>query len=276
MSKSIPFVKMSGTGNDFILIDNRDGLLAEDQFADFARRHCPRRTGVGADGVLLLSRDPQLAFRMRYINPDGGEVDMCGNGARCIVAFARSVGQANGQEVTFRTGAGPVTAWQEGSVVKLRMTAPSRIESMPKLSLPGGARDACFLNTGVPHAVLMVDDVHATDVATLGAAVRHHDRFKPAGTNADFVQDVKPGHILVRTYERGVEAETYACGTGAVASALVAGMVLGMKSPITVHTHGGDELKIHFEGEAPHYRAAYLEGTTEVTFQGEVSSQGQG
>ena len=271
MSVPIPFTKMSGTGNDFIVIDNRDGRLPEVAFAEFARRHCRRRTGVGADGVLCLEEDSELAFRMRFINPDGGEVEMCGNGARCITAFARAVGAVNGDPVTFRTPAGPITAWQEGERVKLKMPPPSAIEKVRKLALPGGKRDLFSLNTGVPHAVMLTGDVHGTDVPTLGEAVRRHERFGPEGTNADFVEDLKPGHILVRTYERGVEAETYACGTGAVAAALVAASELGMKSPVTVHTFGGDELLIHFEGEAPKFSVAFLEGPTEVTYRGEIA-----
>jgi diaminopimelate epimerase len=270
MTRAIPFVKMSGTGNDFILVDNRGGALAEAEYAAFAKKYCHRRTGVGSDGVLLVENDAELAFRMRFINPDGSEASMCGNGARCIVVFARRLGIAPKDPVTFRAQAGPITAWQTGERVKLRMTDPSPVEVINNLDLPGGRRKVYFVNTGVPHAVMVMEKVDLADVAGLGAAIRYHGRFAPEGTNADFIEVMRPGHIRVRTYERGVEGETFACGTGAVASALVAAMASETPSPVIVHTFGGDELTIHFEGQAPQYTAAYLEGETETAFRGEI------
>ena len=271
MSITLPFVKMSGTGNDFIVIDNRTGALADDRVDAFARRHCQRRKGVGSDGLLLLESDPDYAFRMRFINPDGGQVEMCGNGARCIVAFARQLGVVTEDPVTFRSGAGPITAWADGERIKLRMTDPSSIEQMTSIDLPPkGRQEIYFVNTGVAHAVVPIDDVSAIDVAAWGAIIRYHEQFAPSGTNANFLAVNGSDRIQVRTYERGVEDETLACGTGAVASALIAAMRQKMNSPITVLTRGQDELVVHFEGTPPHYSAAFLEGPTQVTFRGEL------
>ncbi len=284
MSRTISFTKMSGSGNDFILVDNRAAVLAEDQLVPFTRAMCPRRTSVGADGAifLALTRTPgesDLDFRMRYFNADGSEAAMCGNGARCIAAFAHALGAVDG-EMRFATPAGPIQAWITNQGVKVELTPPSAIEKRALPGLPKDMQTAYFIDTGVPHAVLFVEQIADVDVRERGRKVREHAAFAPAGANANFVSPSPSGNgdgsasvsaIAIRTYERGVEDETLACGTGAVACALVAAHVRGLGSPVRVKVASGDVLVIHFDGEGPSFTKAYLEGPARTVYRAEVA-----
>ncbi len=247
----LAFTKMTGTGNDFILVDNRQGRVAAELMSLLARALCARSRSVGADGLILLSPsarvDPKLGkvdFRWDFFNADGSSAEMCGNGGRCAARFALDKGLA-GPEMVFDTLAGPIRAWVQGAVVKLEMVPPSA--AFQDLELEAGGRRLSLdgVNTGVPHAVLLVDDLEAAPVRELGRAVRFHQHFAPAGTNVNFAA-VQGGELWIRTYERGVEDETLACGTGAVASALVAGARGLLQPPITVRVRSGERLTVHF------------------------------
>ncbi|MGA3171229.1 MAG: diaminopimelate epimerase [Chthoniobacteraceae bacterium] len=259
---------MNGAGNDFVLLDNLDGRLeiAAGQIAHL----CDRHRGVGADGVLILERPANGAdFRMRYYNADGGEAEMCGNGARCFARFASRV--TGGRDaVSFETPAGVIRAQCEGNNVRLAMSQPHDMAPDQRIELPGGFVTAHSVNTGVPHAVVFVEDIEKVDVRGMGAALRHHPHFAPKGTNANFVHIVAPGTIAIRTYERGVEDETLACGTGVVAAALILHEKHGVPSPVSVRVRGGDALTVSFEKENGMYRNVSLTGPADFVFEGQI------
>ena len=287
MSQEPPlgFVKMSGAGNDFVVVDNRGGAVAEDAKAALARAVCPRRLAVGADGLILLEPSGACDVRMRIFNADGSEAEMCGNGSRCLAWLAHSLGAA-GPEMTIETMAGPVQAQVDGRSVLVELTPPAEIVSKGELefagsrgpvgstTLPGRLGEVLFTDTGVPHAVLFVDDLEGTDVKALGRAIRFHEVFRPAGANANFVRVAAPGRIDVRTYERGVEDETLACGTGATAAALVSAWRASWASPVSVAVRAGGARTIHLEGTGPPIQAARLEGAVSVAYRGELERGG--
>ena len=248
----IRFVKMHGAGNDFVVVDHREPFLSEPADA-LLRRLCDRRRGVGGDGVLLLERDPELDFAMRYHNADGGRAEFCGNGARCLARFALERGLGRDGVVRFRSEAGVQEARRvAGGAIELhfgRVAAPGVPET---LEASGRAFTGRAFRVGVPHFVVEVAQVGPVPVPEWGAALRRHARFAPGGANVDFVARLSaaggPGgaRVAMRTYERGVEAETLACGSGAIASALwVAGE--GARSPVEVLTAGGEGLVVSFE-----------------------------
>lgn len=235
----IPFTKMHGAGNDFIVVDDRaQKFPVEDQ--TFIKRIGARRTGIGSDGILLIQPSGSADLRMRFINPDGNEVEMCGNAARCFARFAYDLGAAPAV-MTIETMAGPICAEVSDDQVRLGLTDPTDLELDLDLGL---SLPADFLNTGVPHAVVWVDDVHAIDLFQLGKTIRYHERFSPAGTNANFAQVEEDGSLTVRTYERGVEGETLACGTGVAAAAVLAAHRKRVALPVVVHCAGGYDLVI--------------------------------
>lgn len=265
----VNFTKMEGAGNDFLLIDGRGEPLPEADFSRFAAFYCTRRRGVGSDGllVLLAAKKAGFDFDMRFFNPDGSEAEMCGNGARCIALFAHRLGAA-GEEMRFNTVAGPVEAEITKGGVKLRMPPSPAVIEKP-VEIDGATYQLLFTTSGVPHAVLPVDDIEAVDVKGLGSAIRWHEAFRPAGTNANFVVRTGDSAVSLRTYERGVEDETLACGTGACASAVVAVEKLGVKPPVKVLTRGGDTLLIHLERAADgSFPDVYLEGPAVEVFKG--------
>ncbi len=269
---AIPFMKMSGAGNDFVVMDNRDGQV--DATPDFISKVCARRVSVGADGMLLVERaeDASSAFRMRYYNSDGGEAETCGNGARCISRFAHIHGIAGGS-MSFETAAGPYTADIVGDGVKLGMSDPTDVRADFEVKLSSGALPAASANTGVPHVVYFVDDVTSLDVVSLGRETRYHADFAPAGTNANFAQVSDSGSLRIRTYERGVEDETLACGTGAVASAILASLRRLVESPTTVRVEGGFDLVIHYTNDERGVHDIYLEGDARVVCAGELREE---
>jgi diaminopimelate epimerase len=264
----LKFTKMNGAGNDFVMLDNLDGrlALAPGQIAHL----CDRHRGVGADGLLVVERPANGAdFRMRYYNADGGEAEMCGNGARCFARFAsRLTGRDGG--LSFETPAGVIRAECAGDAVRISMSEPHDLVLDRELALQGGTATVHSVNTGVPHAVVFVPVLEQTDVRGLGAALRYHTAFAPKGTNANFVQVIEPQTIAVRTYERGVEDETLACGTGVVASALIFHEKNGAASPVAVRVRGGDTLRVSFEQEGGPYRNVTLTGPAEFVFEGQI------
>jgi diaminopimelate epimerase len=265
----IEFFKMSGSGNDFILIDNRQGTLAVGNVVEFVKRVCTRKVSVGADGLFLIERSDRVDFRWRFYNADGSEAAMCGNGARCAARFAFLLGIA-GERMSFETGAGIIDAEVKGEIVKVRLTDPHDLVMNDQLQIKNQTLFVSSLNTGVPHVVHFVRDPDGFDVFNTGRAIRYHEHYQPAGTNANFVTVLDSHMLRVRTYERGVEDETLACGTGSVASALIAARKGLVESPVDVRVQGGELLRIYFEMTAGGFAKVYLEGKATVIYQGKL------
>jgi diaminopimelate epimerase len=265
----LEFTKMNGAGNDFVLIDNRNQTLKLS--SDQVVRLCDRHRGVGADGVILLipcaSRKADWAWE--FFNNDGSVGEMCGNGARCFARFIQRRTQAGG-DVTFETLAGVITARFNGALVTVNLTAPEGLRLDQRVPLTSGARTIHSIDTGVPHAVLFVPDADKAMVLELGPEVRRHPQFAPRGTNVNFVQVLSPGRTRVRTFERGVEGETLACGTGVTASALISARVHGFGSPIQIRVQGGDELEVSFVERNGGFANVRLTGPAEFAFEGRI------
>lgn len=256
---------MHGASNDFILIDDRDCKFpASDR--DWVVGIARRRTGVGCEGVILIQPSDKADFRMRFYNPDGGEVEMCGNGARCIARLANDLGVAS-QNMTIDTVAGILQAEAMGDSVRLGMTTPFDLLLEKKLS---GDNSLVYnsLNTGVPHVVIIVDDLDECDVIGLGNMIRYHQDFSPAGTNVNFIKVQEPNSIRIRTYERGVEAETLACGTGMVAASLIAAKLDLVEAPVNVSSSSGDVLTVDFKIHGDEFKNVTLLGPAVYVFEG--------
>ena len=270
VSRAVRFWKLEGAGNDFLGLDGRAGgfKLKRQQIADL----CDRRRGVGADGVLVVEK-PKVRgadFRMRYYNSDGGEAEMCGNGARCFALLARAVSGRKGNVLRIQTQAGLVTLQIRGQEVQVSMTEPTKLRLGRKLVVAGRKLAVDFLNTGVPHAVLFVRSVRSIDVAKQGRAIRYHSAFAPSGTNVNFVEIGRGNRIYVRTYERGVEGETLACGTGVAASSILSNLRRGLRSPILVTTRGGDHLRVGFSMVNGQARKVTLQGLARIVYTGVI------
>jgi diaminopimelate epimerase len=275
--KTIPFYKMSGSGNDFILIDNRRNVIKGQNIARLVSAICQHRLSVGGDGVILLerSRGKQYDFKWRLFNADGGEAEMSGNGGRCAARLAFLIGLAP-KKMVFETLAGPVRAEvTEGGArsparVKIEMPPPKDLKLEVKIDVGGKTFLGHFLNTGVPHVVLFVEDLEDVDAFSIGKAIRHHPMFQPAGTNVNFVTIMNPRLARMRTYERGVEEETLACGTGAVAAALIAGALSKGSSPMILHQKSGMPLRVHFQWDGRDFSRILLEGDARLVYKGEL------
>lgn len=265
----LAFTKMNGAGNDFVLIDNRKNKiqLSPEQVA----RLCDRHRGVGADGAILLTRckSRKADWAWQFYNSDGSTGEMCGNGARC---FARYVQRhtRTWDDFTFETEAGVIAAQFDGDRVRVNLTAPTGMRLNEKLQLSVGPQTLHFVNTGVPHVVLFVLDADRAMVKQLGPEIRRHPHFAPKGTNVNFVQVLGPDRIRVRTYERGVEGETLACGTGVTASALISSRVYNFNSPVKVQVQGGDLLEVSFTPANGEFADVRLTGPAEFVFEGEI------
>jgi len=257
---NIEFSKWQGAGNDFILIDNRDNQY-DDLDMELIKYLCHRNFGIGADGLIMLGVDPESDFSMQYFNADGKEAEMCGNGARCIIGFASQLGIIEDEtHFTARDGI------HKGQVMG------NDVYQIKMIDVKGISKtdDYYFLNTGVPHVVVLTDQISKVKTLELGSMIRNSEEFAPRGTNVNFVQ-IDKDKIILRTYERGVENETLACGTGAVASAIVASfesggkqtsfdcMVLGGKLRVSFETYGSDT-----------YKNIILEGPARCVFEGEI------
>ena len=253
---TVRFAKMHGAGNDFILIDDRDGSFPCERSVLAALG--ARGTGVGCEGIILVQKSARLDFRMKFFNPDGSEAEMCGNGARCVAAFARKIGAAKSDAMRFETLAGDVGAEIVGAgLVRVAMPDPKDL------------RDN-FVNSGVPHSIVPVSGLEGIDVEGEGRRIRHSAAFAPAGTNVDFVVYHAPDRVDIRTYERGVEAESGACGTGAVAAALVGVAQHGLRFPVRVRTVKGHELVIGGVFDGKDFRSVTLTGPVAHVFDGEI------
>jgi diaminopimelate epimerase len=259
----IAFYKYEGTGNDFIIIDNRDKKLKEDDYVLW-KKMCDRRFGIGADGLMLLQSKKGYNFEMYYVNADGRPTSMCGNGGRCITHFAKELGVIKGNKAKFIAIDGPHEATIKGDTVKLKMKDVNKIEDK---------KDYCVLNTGSPHYVTFVNDVLKTDVFAKGKSIRNSAGFKKEGINVNFVQAIKGKTPVLRTYERGVEDETLSCGTGTVATALV----LASKGMATAKDHCdiitmGGNLKVWFKKSGQKFTDVYLEGPATFVYKGKIKA----
>ncbi|MFA5004819.1 MAG: diaminopimelate epimerase [Candidatus Omnitrophota bacterium] len=255
--KKLEFTKMVATGNDFVVISGSRPRLAR-----LARSICDRRFGIGADGLLVLDRSRKADARMRIFNADGSEAEMCGNGARCAAYYL------NKKELTLDTKAGVLTAFVNGNNVKLQLSCSGKIRAGIKLDICGRKVMVDFINTGVPHAVIFVQGLEDMDIDRLGRMVRYHKVFAPSGANADFVEVVNANTIKVRTYERGVEAETLACGTGSTASALVFAFKSSAAGPVKVITRSKEILTISFKNVSDRFKDIWLEGRAKIVYKG--------
>jgi diaminopimelate epimerase len=270
--RPIPFYKMSGAGNDFIIIDNRQQIVADVDLTGFICKVCRRKMSAGADGLILIEPSDTCDFRWRFFNSDGSPAEMCGNGARCAARFAYVNGIA-GTTLSFETEAGVVSAQIDNERVKVKMPDPSDLKLSYTLELAGRSLDISSINTGVPHVVVMVKQINDVDVVAWGREIRFHQAFAPAGTNANFVHWLKGNEIEIRTYERGVEDVTLACGTGAIASAIVSACQFRLDSPIDVKTRSGEYLRIYFKAKDGHFDHIYMEGDARIIYTGHLQAE---
>jgi len=266
--EKIIFTKAVASGNDFIIIDNKDKQLNlyNLNYSDLAKELCHRNFSIGADGILVLEESDKATFKMRIINSDGSEVAMCGNGTRCSALYA----SINGWEknLTIETGAGILDAIVNKNNVKVKMTDPKDMNLNIQSSLFGFSNNekVYFVNTGVEHVVCIVDNIQKYDIKTIGRNIRNNDFFAPKGTNVNFVEIKDKENINIRTYERGVEDETLACGTGSVASAIVLGFLGIVNSPVKVKTKSGEVLTISYSIVDKKIENVYMEGTAKLIF----------
>ncbi len=258
----LQFFKMSASGNDFILIDNREKRV-DAMFPDVAelvRKACTRRHSVGADGLILIEKSDRADFAWRFYNADGSEAEMCGNGGRCAARFA-FINGITGEKMSFGTLAGIMKAEVHADgKVKLQLTKPSALKLDYAIRMDAREMFVSSVDTGVPHAIVLTDHIERAPVRELGRLIRHHAVFAPKGTNVDFVQVVDKKNVRIRTYERGVEDETFACGTGAVA----VGVILKNKGltgdTVNIRTQGGEIVRVYIGEDV------YLEGSARVIY----------
>lgn len=255
------FYKYHGAGNDFVVIDNRDGNF-DGKYHNLIEAICHRQFSVGADGLMLLENAEGYDFKMKYFNSDGYEASMCGNGGRCIVAFAKKLGLIT-DYAKFIASDGPHEAYITGDgLVDLHMTDVEKVDAVA---------DGYFLNTGVPHLVHFVDDLNLVDVNIEGRQLRWDARFQPDGTNVNFVK-AEGNQLTVYTYERGVEAETLACGTGITASALSAAVKAQLSQGEYNIVAKGGELSVKFKKEGDKFVDIWLKGPAKMAYKGELET----
>jgi diaminopimelate epimerase len=272
-AKPVPFMKLSRSGNDFILIDNRTRALSPKQASVLAAKVCAHRLSVGGDGLILIEPSRRANFRWRLFNADGSEAEFSGNGARCAARFAFLKRMAP-RRMRFETRAGLIDAEVIGvgtdQTVKVRFPDPRGLRLNLTVSIGGIERIAHFLDTGVPHCVYVVEDPDTIDVVGVGRPTRQHALFQPAGTNVNFIKVLDPHRIRIRTYERGVEDETLACGTGSIAAALIASLISKVEPPVTLLPQSGLELRVHFSSADGVFRDVYLEGDARAVYEGRM------
>lgn len=274
--KPIPFMKLSGSGNDFILVDNRRGLVDGKWASALAAKICAHRMSVGGDGLILIERSRKADFRWRLFNADGSEAEFSGNGARCAARFA-FLKKIAPRRMKFETLAGMIEADMVNAApggkpeaVKVRFPDPKGLRLNLNVAVNGATRQAHFLDTGVPHCIYLVDDPDKMDIVGIGQPTRYHDLFKPAGTNVNFIKVLDPHRIRIRTYERGVEDETLACGTGSIAAALLASLVAKVESPVTLVPQSGLELTVYFKARGESFTDVYLQGDARAVYEGRI------
>ena len=265
----LAFTKMNGAGNDFVLIDDRAQKLSLTR--PEIVRLCDRHRGVGADGTIVLvpCASGRATWAWQFYNSDGSTGEMCGNGARCFARFVQKCTGSTG-DFSFETEAGIINVHFAGTLVTVNLTSPTNLRLAEQLPLSTGSETVHSVNTGVPHAVLFVPDADKAMVQQLGPELRRHPHFAPKGTNVNFVQVLGPNRIRVRTFERGVEGETLACGTGVTASAIISSRVHHFGSPVQVQVQGGDTLSVSFKENQGSYSDVGLTGPADFVFEGTI------
>ncbi len=258
----IKFIKMVATGNDFIVVDDKNLKV---NLASFARKICDRKYGVGADGLLLIGKSKKADARMRIFNADGSEAEMCGNGARAAALYTGK------KKATLETKAGVIHAEVTNNDVKINLTAPKETRIGLPIKVESRSMNVNFINTGVPHTVIFSEGLDAIDIVPLGRQIRNHKCFSPKGTNVNFVEVLGRDLIRVRTYERGVEDETLACGTGSTASALIFALASGISERVRVKTQSGEMLNIYFKKSGNSFSDVWLEGKAKIVYMGEYN-----
>ena len=264
----IKFSKLTGNGNDFIVFNNMDGSLDQYINAEFVIKISKRALSVGADGVFFLCKSDKVDFAWRFFNSDGSEAEMCGNGSRCVAKFAYKNNIAK-TSMKFETGAGIIEATIINDLdVKVQLTTPHGLQLDNMIEIDGVKYNYSFLNTGVPHVVIFLDDIENVDVKALGSKIRYHESFAPKGTNVNFIKVVSGSELNIRTYERGVEDETLACGTGATAATLISIEKGFTTSPTVLKTADNGYLTVSKEGDK-----VYLQGATRHIYDGELNAE---
>lgn len=278
MKRQIPFTKMHGCGNDFIIIDNRKQDVQENELADFAKKVCERKFHIGANGLMLVEQSHQADFKMRYFNADGSEGEMCGNGARCIAKFAYDHGVAP-ETMTMETLDGLYKAQMMGPdqvQISFPDIAVADIYLLQKLAHHGNIETYHYVWAGVPHVVIFGENISAisdNDFAVWARKVKEHEHFNEFGTNVNLVEICPQTSTLnIRTYERGVEEETLACGSGATASAIIASLLHHSQAPVQLQTRGG-MVTIHFEKDDDLVRDITLTGNAITVFTGKLKME---
>ena len=265
----ITFYKMSGSGNDFIIVDNRQKIVKENDLPGFINRICRRKMSVGADGFILIEPSDKADFKWRFFNSDGSKAEMCGNGARCAARFAYVNGIA-GENLSFETDTGVVSGQVKDDRAKVKMPDPVELRLDYNIELKSGPVTVCSVNTGVPHVVVMNETIEDISVFDIGREIRFHEAFAPAGTNVNFICQQNQGQVAIRTYERGVENETLACGTGSIAAALVTACKAKWPSPINLLTRSGESLTISFRKDGNTFKEVYLEGDARIIYSAQL------
>jgi len=263
---------MVASGNDFVVVE-RSQNPAINSPRILARRICDRKFGVGADGLLLLEKSKIANVKMRIFNPDGSEAEMCGNGARCTALYISRYRMIASQKnlLKLQTIAGVIEARVSRNSARIKLTDPKDIKLGIPIKINNRRLKIDFINTGVPHTVIFVEGLNKIDVANLGRQIRYHKSFSPNGANVDFVEVLNNNSTKVRTYERGVEDETLACGTGAVAAALILATRYSLFAirRVNVYTKGGEILKVYFEKIKNKFTDVWLEGKAKIVYKGE-------
>ncbi len=264
MKNQIKFTKLQGTGNDFVIIDTRKLKLSN--LNKLAIKLCAHKFGIGADGLLLIENSKNADFRMRIFNSDGSEAEMCGNGARCITQYAYD-NKIAGRSMKFDTKAGVINAKIiDNNWVEVKLTNPGDIKLNFKVAANKKTFVASFINTGVPHTVIFLSDLTKIDINTFGRTIRYHKMFSPAGTNVNFVKVLNKNVLKIRTYERGVESETLACGTGSTAAAIISAVLNKTVLPTKVITASNETLYVNFNLQ--NRDSVFLTGKVKTVFHG--------
>ncbi len=275
----VPFVKMQGAGNDFIVIDHDASI----DYQVLARKTCDRHMGIGADGILVLDKSKSCDYRMRIINADGSEAEMCGNGARCMAVYVARKFAVVPEIFSMETHAGKISAKVDGEIATVQLSNPKDYRPNVDIKIGDKKLTGHFINTGVPHAVIFVQGLQEMDVHGLGQLIRNHSVFAPKGANVNFVEKIKEGVVALRTYERGVEAETLACGTGSVACALI-GYLQGIEKLLPINnaamrvvTKSGEVLDVTFDldiiNDKPVITNVWLKGSGKFICKGDYYYQ---
>ncbi|MFA5100469.1 MAG: diaminopimelate epimerase [Candidatus Omnitrophota bacterium] len=278
MKKKIEFTKLVAAGNDFVLIDNRFLRFSRSALVSLTKRMCDRKFGAGADGLLAVESSSRADFKMRIINSDGSEAEMCGNGSRCFALYCAGLRNKSVADLKIETLAGMIYAHVNKDQVKVNLTAPRDLKLEIPVKINNRTLHVNYIDTGVPHAVIFTEGLPSMEIVDLGRQIRYHKIFAPRGTNVDFVEVTGAHNISIRTYERGVEDETLACGTGSVASALITGLKLEqaraikstdpVKKKFGVLTRGGEVLTIYFALKGNVFSDVWLEGKAGIVYKG--------